>query len=62
MKKILLFLIAAVAFAGLNVAQSQEKAQWKEMEAFHEVMAKTFHPGQRRSPIFQGRGSRFASC
>ena len=46
MKKILLLLIAAIAFAGLNAAQLQEKAKWKEMEAFHDVMAKTFHPAE----------------
>jgi len=46
MKRILLLLITAIAFAGLNAAQSQEKVKWKEMDSFHEVMAQTFHPAE----------------
>jgi hypothetical protein len=46
MKKILLVLIAFTVFGGVNNAKSQEKAKWKEMDAFHEVMAKTFHPAE----------------
>ena len=46
MKKILFLLVAAIAFAGLNASQAQEKAKWKEMDAFHEVMSKTFHPAE----------------
>jgi hypothetical protein len=43
MKKLLLLFIV---FTEFNVAQAQEKAKWKEMDAFHEVMAKTFHPAE----------------
>ena len=44
MKKTLLLLIAAItSFAAV---QAQQKAAWKEMEAFHEIMAKTFHPAE----------------
>ena len=43
MKKILFLFIA---FAGFNVAQSQEKVKWKEMDNFHEVIGKTFHPAE----------------
>ncbi len=35
-----------IAFAGVNGILAQEKAKWKEMDAFHEVMAKTFHPAE----------------
>lgn len=38
---ILLYVIGFV-----NPVQSQEKAQWKEMDSFHEVMSKTFHPAE----------------
>jgi hypothetical protein len=46
MKRTLLLLIAFTVFWEVNNAQSQEKAKWKEMDAFHEVMAKTFHPAE----------------
>jgi hypothetical protein len=46
MKTTILLLITLIVFAGINTAQSQEKAKWKEMDAFHEVMAKTFHPAE----------------
>jgi hypothetical protein len=46
MKKILPLLIVTIAFAALNVSHAQEKAKWTEMDAFHEVMAKTFHPSE----------------
>lgn len=44
-------MIATIAFAGFNNIRAQEKANpiaigWKEMDAFHEVMAKTFHPAE----------------
>ncbi len=45
MKKIFFLLIAAVIITGLNTTQAQ-KAKWKEMETFHEVMAQTFHPAE----------------
>ena len=37
-------IIAALAVA--KTSQSQEKAKWKELDAFHEVMSKTFHPAE----------------
>ena len=43
MKELLLLFIV---LAGFNIAQAQKKAKWKEMDAFHEVMAKTFHPAE----------------
>jgi hypothetical protein len=46
MKRTLSLLIAFTVFGGFNTALSQEKAKWKEMEAFHEIMAKTFHPAE----------------
>ncbi len=46
MKRTLLLLIAITVFLGVNIAQSQGKTKWKEMDAFHEVMAKTFHPAE----------------
>jgi len=44
MKKIFPLLI--IAIAGFTFAQAQKKTSWKEMDAFHEVMAKTFHPAE----------------
>jgi hypothetical protein len=46
MKRTLLLLIAFTVFGGFNTVLSQEKTKWKEMEAFHEIMAKTFHPAE----------------
>jgi hypothetical protein len=46
MKKIISLLIVVTAIAVSVPAQVQEKAKWNEMEAFHEVMAKTFHPAE----------------
>jgi len=46
MKTTILLLITLIVFGGINNAQSQEKEKWKEMDAFHEVMAKTFHPAE----------------
>ena len=46
MKKSLFLLIAVIAFTGFNCVRSQEKAKWKEMDAFHQVMAQTFHPAE----------------
>src|SRR4030095_5993544 len=46
MKKLLVAMGVIVAFAGVNSILAQEKAKWKEMDAFHEVMAKTFHPAE----------------
>ena len=45
MKKILtIFIIVAFALSGS--VQAQEKQKWNELEAFHEVMSKTFHPAE----------------
>lgn len=45
MKK-LLFLALIACFAAPAFAQETEKAKWAELDAFHEVMSKTFHPSQ----------------
>lgn len=43
MKKVLsLLILVLIAFCS---AQAQ-KATWKEMDSFHEVMSKTFHPAE----------------
>ncbi len=39
-----LFLFACAAF--LSVAGFAQKAEWKQMEDFHSVMSKTFHPAE----------------
>src|SRR5258706_14566941 len=44
MKKMLPLLIVAITI--FAAVQAQQKAAWKEMDAFHEVMAKTFHPDE----------------
>ncbi len=46
MKKIISFLMIAVAMATAAPAQTQQKAKWQELDAFHEVMSKTFHPSE----------------
>lgn len=46
MKNIVSFLIVILALTTTSKVQAQEKAKWKEMEAFHEVMSKTFHPAE----------------
>ncbi len=48
MKKIALFLLATVIFAGAGFAQTQKTATavWPEMKAFHELMSSTFHPAE----------------
>ena len=43
MKKVLSLLVMAIAT--ITTVQAQ-KATWKEMDTFHEVMAKTFHPAE----------------
>lgn len=46
MKKCTLF-IALLLFGLTSVKlQAQEKAKWTEMDSFHVVMAKTFHPAE----------------
>ncbi len=46
MKKIVSFALVMLALAAAPKLQAQEKAKWNEMEAFHEVMSKTFHPAE----------------
>ncbi len=46
MKKILALAVVMSAALFFNPAQAQKKAKWAEMEAFHEVMSKTFHPAE----------------
>jgi len=46
MKKIALFVLAAVFFAGSGFAQTEKKAVWPEMKAFHQLMSGTFHPAE----------------
>ncbi len=47
MKKILSLLIVVSAALFFNPAQAQKKEKWAEMETFHEVMSKTFHPAEQ---------------
>ena len=42
MKQLFLFFVAAI----LSVASFAQKAEWKQMEEFHSVMSKTFHPAE----------------
>ena len=44
MKKI--FLLLMLAISSFTIMQAQQKIAWNEMDAFHEVMAKTFHPAE----------------
>ncbi len=46
MKKIMSLLMISTVFACSNPVQAQEKAKWQELDAFHEVMSKTFHPAE----------------
>jgi uncharacterized coiled-coil DUF342 family protein len=46
MKKIFALFVIATAFLFINPANAQQKAKWNELDAFHEVMAKTFHPAE----------------
>ena len=46
MKKILLLSFATLCFSFANNIQAQQKEKWKELDAFHEVMSKTFHPAE----------------
>jgi hypothetical protein len=46
MKKIFVLLLTAGAIVFSFPAKAQQKAPWKEMEAFHDVMAATFHPSE----------------
>lgn len=48
MKKFIGFSVLALAMCtSINAfSQTQQKADWKEMHAFHEVMSTTFHPAE----------------
>ena len=46
MKKIFPLLLAVTAVLFVKPVTAQGKAKWNEMEAFHEVMSKTFHPSE----------------
>ena len=46
MKKIFSLLVVMSAVVFFNPAQAQKKAKWQELDAFHEVMSKTFHPAE----------------
>ena len=36
--------VSAILF--MNPVKAQQKAKWQELDAFHEVMSKTFHPAE----------------
>jgi predicted outer membrane protein len=42
MKQLFLFFVAAI----LSVASYAQQAKWQQMEDFHSVMSKTFHPAE----------------
>lgn len=48
MKQFIKFIaVALVAFSSTNaLAQPKQKASWKEMHDFHDVMSTTFHPAE----------------
>ncbi|MGH2552936.1 MAG: hypothetical protein ACRDEB_04425 [Chitinophagaceae bacterium] len=46
MKKILTLLLIFAGVAISNPLNAQQKARWQELDAFHEVMSKTFHPAE----------------
>ena len=46
MKKILSLLMIFAAVAVTKPIHAQQKAKWQELDAFHEVMSKTFHPAE----------------
>jgi hypothetical protein len=60
MKKIILFGLLSI-FLSSKAIHAQEKASWKEMESFHEVMSKTFHPAEegKFEPIRARSGEMF---
>lgn len=45
MKKVISLLVIALSLTSLST-QGQEKTNWKEMDAFHQVMSATFHPAE----------------
>ena len=46
MKKLLTLSMIFTAIVVSKPVNAQQKTKWNEMEAFHEVMAKTFHPAE----------------
>lgn len=46
MKKLLPLLLIFTAIAVTKPVHAQQKAKWQELDAFHEVMSKTFHPSE----------------
>lgn len=46
MKKIISLALVMLGLTFAQTIQAQQKAKWNEMEAFHEVMSKTFHPAE----------------
>jgi hypothetical protein len=46
MKKTVVLAFAMIALSFSSLAQTSEKAGWKEMDEFHSVMAATFHPAE----------------
>ncbi len=46
MKKFLSLLMIFAAVAVTKPIHAQQKAKWQELDAFHEVMSKTFHPSE----------------
>ena len=46
MKKFLPLLLIFTAIVIAKPGHAQPKAKWQELEAFHEVMSKTFHPAE----------------
>jgi hypothetical protein len=46
MKKFLPLLLLFTALVVARPGHAQQKLKWQELEAFHEVMSKTFHPAE----------------
>ena len=46
MKRFLSLLMIFAAVAVIKPVHAQPKAKWQELDAFHEVMSKTFHPAE----------------
>ncbi|HWC54756.1 MAG TPA: hypothetical protein VG676_14300 [Chitinophagaceae bacterium] len=45
MKKAISLLVVALSLICIS-SQAQQKASWKEMDEFHQVMSATFHPSE----------------
>jgi hypothetical protein len=46
MKRFLSLLMIVAAVTVVKPVHAQQKAKWQELDAFHEVMSKTFHPAE----------------